>query len=158
MTALFFAAVLAVQQPDLHDADAVARLLASLRAADPAVCALAGRSLTNFGGWGGWGGDDSMVAPMPMPVPMPMPFAGRGGAPFAFGPSPRTRTEMNAGALAAFRAALRDQNHCVRHIAGRVVAREQPTWALAEFTALAKHAEAGFREVGMLGLGEPDRR
>ena len=67
--AVLLTAALAIQQPDLRDAESVGRLLASLRAADPAVCELAGRSLTNFGGM--WDGD--VPAPMPMPMPMPMP-------------------------------------------------------------------------------------
>ena len=102
-----------------------------------------GRAIAHeFGGSGSWGSDDSMSAPMSMPmrVPMPMPFAGRGIAPFASRPGPRMQTQMHAGALATFRAALRDQNHCVRHIAARVVARERPTWAPAEFATLAKDA------------------
>ena len=73
-TAFLLTAALAVQQPDLRDAESVARLLASLRTADPAVCELAGRSLTNFGGW--WNGDLPAPMPMPMPTPMPMPHAG----------------------------------------------------------------------------------
>ena len=75
-TALLLTAVLAVQQPDLQDAESVIRLLASLRTADPSVCELAGRSLTNGGGW--WDGDLPVPMPMPMPTPAPMPWAGRG--------------------------------------------------------------------------------
>ena len=75
-TALLLTAALAIQQPDLGDAESVSRLLASLRAADPAVCELAGRSLTNFGGW--WNGDLPTPMPVPMPTPMPMPHSGGG--------------------------------------------------------------------------------
>ena len=51
MTAVLLAAALAVQHADLRDADSVGRLLTSLRAADPAVCEMAGRTVTNS--WGG---------------------------------------------------------------------------------------------------------
>ena len=156
MTALLLVAVLATQQPDLRDAESVTRLLASLRTAEPAVCELAGRSLTNFGGWNGWDGNDPMPAPMPMPmpVPMPMPFAGRGVGVSAPKIGRLGRNEMDPRALAAYRTALRDQSRCVRRIAARIVARERPAWAAAEFAALAKDAEAGYREIGILGLGE----
>ena len=101
-------------------------------------------------------GDEPMPAPMPMPMPapMPMPLAGRG--PGISGPniSYRNGRALDARVLAAFRTALRDPSRCVRRIAARMVAREAPTWAAAEFGALAKDAEAGFREIGMLGLGE----
>ena len=40
MTVFLLAAVLATQSPDLRDAESVTRFLDSLRAADPAVCAL----------------------------------------------------------------------------------------------------------------------
>jgi hypothetical protein len=40
--------------------------LAQLRAADSTVCELAGRSLTNFGGWGWFDGVDN--PPMPTPT------------------------------------------------------------------------------------------
>src|SRR6478672_2685512 len=115
-------AALAAQQPDLRDADAVNRLLASLRTADPVVCEMAGRTLTNQWGWGAELGDEPMPTPMPtpMPVPMPMPFAGRG--PGISGPhvGPRGGATLDAKVLAVFRAALRDQNRCVGRIAARM--------------------------------------
>ena len=153
MTALFLAAALAAQQPDLRDAGTVNHLLASLRTADAAVCEMAGRTLTNQWGWGGDVGDPPMPAPMPMPVPMPMPFAG--GQLNIAGPSVGRRggNALDAKVVAVFRTALRDQSRCVRRIAARMVAREQPTWAASEFGALAKDADAGIREIGLLGLG-----
>ena len=63
MSVILLAAVLAVQSSDLRDADAVARLLGSLRTADPAVCELAGRSITNYGGWFGLTTEDPAGAP-----------------------------------------------------------------------------------------------
>jgi len=124
MIAVMLAAALATQQPELGSADAVARLLASLKAADPAVCELAGRSLTNGGRWRGGDIDEPMPMPTPTPVPMPMPFAGRGKSVSA--PSPRIRSrsgkEWDPGGLAVFRTALRDQSRCIRRIAARVVA------------------------------------
>lgn len=153
MTAVLLAAALAVHQPELRDADAVVRLLASLRTADPAVCVLAGRALTNVGGWN-WGEDDPMPAPMPMPVPMPMPFGGGGMSVAGPNIGHRSWRNLDATVLAAFRTALRDESHCVRRIAARVVAQAEPAWAAAEFGALAKDAAAGFREIGLLGLGE----
>jgi hypothetical protein len=62
MTAFLLAAALAAQQPELHDASAVNDLLASLRTADPAVCEMAGRTLTNQ--WGLGGGGDLADEPM----------------------------------------------------------------------------------------------
>ena len=56
--------------------------------------------------------------------------------------------------LQAFRGALKDSSRCVRHIAARMVARARPAWAAADFGALAKDADAGLRETGLLGLGE----
>src|SRR5688572_33229330 len=116
MTVFLLAALLAAQQPDLRDAATVTTLLASLRTADPAVCEMAGRTLTNQWGWAGDVGDEPMPAPMPTPMPMPMPFAGRG--PGITGPnvSPRAGTALDAKALAVFRTALRDQSRCVRRI------------------------------------------
>ena len=155
MTALFLAAALAAQQPVLRDAAAVNSLLASLRIADPAVCEMAGRTLTNQWGWGSESGDEPMPEPMqPMPVPMPMPFAS-GGLNIA-GPNVGRRggIALDAKVVAIFRTALRDQSRCVRRIAARMVAREQPTWAASEFGALAKDDDAGLREIGLLGLGE----
>jgi hypothetical protein len=155
MTALLLAAALAAQQPDLRDATAVTTLLASLRAADPAVCEMAGRTLATQWGWGGDLGDEPMPEPMPtpMPVPVPMPFA---GGPGINGPhvSHRTGGRMDAKVLAVFRTALRDQSRCVRRIAARMVAREEPAWAASEFNTLVKDADAGLREIGLLGLGE----
>lgn len=156
MTAVILAAALAAQQPDLRDAGAVNRLLALLRTADPAVCEMAGRTLTNQWGWGGDLTGEPMPEPMPtpMPVPIPMPFAG--GGPGISGPNVSRRAGMasDPSVLAVFRTALRDQSRCVGRIAARVVAREAPTWAAAEFGALAKDADAGLREIGLLGLGE----
>ena len=158
MTAIFLAAAMALPQPDIRDADAVTRLLASLRAADPAVCELAGRTLSNQ--WG-WGSDvdlaaEPMPAPMPtpMPVPMPMPFADKGEGPSGPKVGHHARRTLDAKVLAVFRTALRDQSRCVRRIAARVVSREEPTWAATEFGALTKDADAGLREIGLLGLGE----
>ena len=158
MTAVLLAAALAAQQPDLRDAECgqpPARL-----AADRAIrrCARwpGARSRTEWG-WGGDLADEPMPAPMPtpMPVPMPMPFAG--GGPGIAGPERqrhRAGTTLDAKVLAVFRTALRDQSRCVRRIAARMVAREKPTWAASEFGALAKDADAGLREIGLLGLGE----
>jgi HEAT repeat protein len=156
MPAILFAAMLAAQQSDLRNADAVNRLLAALRTADPAVCEMAGRALTNQWGWGANLADEPMRMPMPtpMPVPMPMPFAGGGPGRSGRNVSYRASTSLDARVLAVFRTALRDQNHCVARIAARMVAREEPTWAAGEFGALAKDADAGVREVGLLGLGE----
>ena len=151
-TAVLLTAALAVQQPDLRDAESVARLLASLRTADPAVCELAGRSLTNFGGW--WSGDLPTPMPIPMPTPMPMPHAGGGIDIRSPSLGARGGTELDPQVLQAFRGALKDSSRCVRHIAARMVARARPTWAAAEFGALAKDADAGFRETGLVGLGE----
>src|SRR5262245_10900937 len=105
MKIFLLAAALAVQQPqpaqpaqrpDVRDPNAVTRLLASLRTADPEVCELAGRTLTNQWGWsaGSDFGDEPMPAPMPtpMPVPMPMPFAG--DHPDIPGPKVRHRSGM----------------------------------------------------------------
>ena len=89
MTAVLVAAALAAQQPDLRDATAVNNLLASLRAADPAVCEMAGRTLTNQWGWGGDLTDGPMPAPMPTPMPCRSPAEAR--------PS-RTRTSVIAPA------------------------------------------------------------
>jgi hypothetical protein len=50
---------------------------------------------------------------------------------------------LDAKVLAVFRTALRDQSRCVRRIAARMVAREEPTWAASEFGALAKDADGG---------------
>ena len=55
------------------DSAHMAQLLSQLERADSTVCELAGRSLTNFGGWGR--DDDNSPMPMPMPTPMPMPFS-----------------------------------------------------------------------------------
>ena len=160
MMATLLAAALTTQQPtqeiDILDADAVSRQLASLRAADPAVCEMAGRTLTNQWGWGHDIADEPMPVPMPtpMPVPMPMPFAGSG--PDISGPNvgDRAGRALDAKVLAVFRAALRDQSRCIRRIAARVVAREEPAWAPSEFGALAKEADAGLREIALLGLGQ----
>src|SRR5687767_1580593 len=147
MTALFLAAALATQQPVLRDAGAVNTLLASLRTADPSVCEMAGRTLTNQWSWGGDLSDEPMPEPMPtpMPVPMPMPFAS-GGLRIA-GPNfgHRGAKALDANAVAVFRTALRDESRCVRRIAARMVAREQPSWAASEFAALIKDADAGVR-------------
>jgi hypothetical protein len=150
-TAILLAAALAAQQPDLRDAESVVRLLTSLRNADPAVCELAGRSLTNFGGW--WDGDLPMPAPTPMPMPTPMPRSG-GGIDVRTPPLNRGRSQLDPQALQAFRSALKDSSRCVRHIAARMVARDRPAWAISEFGTLAKDANAGLRETGLLGLGE----
>ena len=80
MITILLAAALAAQQPELRDVAAVSQLLGSLRTADPAVCEMAGRTLTNQWGWGGDFSDEAMPSPMPRPVPMPMPVAGRGQA------------------------------------------------------------------------------
>ena len=159
-TTLLLAVTIAVaaQAPDLRSADSATRLLASLRTADPAVCELAGRNLANSWGWG-WSsdaGDLPMAAPMPtpMPVPIPMPF---GGATSISSPNLTGATRagaLDAAVLAVFRAALRDQSRCVRRIAARVVAREEPSWAVADFTALVKDSDPGMRETALLGLGE----
>jgi hypothetical protein len=77
MTALLLAAALAARQPDIRDAEAVNRLLASLRTADSAVCELDGRTIGNSWGWGSDADLADEPMPTPMPVPMPMPFADR---------------------------------------------------------------------------------
>src|SRR5688572_29473973 len=108
ITSIFIAAALAAQQPDPRDAGAITNLLASLRAADPAVCEMVGRTLANHLGWGGDLGDVPMPAPMPMPMPVPMPFGGPGIS----GPnlSGRADTALDPKVLAVLRAALRDQS------------------------------------------------
>ena len=92
--------------------------------------------------------------PTPMPVPMPMPFGGGGAGSSGPKVSHRVNRALDAKVLAVFRTALRDQSRCVRRIAARMVAREEPAWAASEFSALAKDADAGLREIGLLGLGE----
>ncbi len=149
-TALLLTAALAVQQPDLQDAESVIRLLASLRSAEPAVCELAGRSLTNYGGW--WDGD--LPVPMPMPTPTPMPWAGGGVHVRVPSIGSRGGADMDARVLEAYRGALKDSSRCIRHIAARMVARARPAWAAADFGRLAKAPDAGLRETGLLGLGE----
>ncbi len=138
----------AMQQPLTRDSAAVARLFTSLRGADSAVCELAGRALTNFGGWWGANGD------LPMPMPMPMPFADGG---IHVNPSIHGvgwHKKADAVALGAFRVGLRDPSRCVRHIAARVLGDAKPPWAYQTFTAMSKDADAGLRETGILGLGE----
>ena len=66
----------------------------------------------------------------------------------------RAGVALDPKVLAVFRTALRDQSRCVRRIAARMVAREKPAWAASEFGTLAKDADAGLREIGLLGLGE----
>jgi hypothetical protein len=57
MILALLAVAVTTQAPHLRDSASVAQLLASLRTADVAVCELAGRALTNFGGWWGKTGD-----------------------------------------------------------------------------------------------------
>ena len=154
ISAVLLAAALSFQQPDLRDVESVNKLLASLRAADPAVCELAGRSLTNYGGF--WDSDVPMPQPMPMPMPTPTPMPRAGGGIDI--PSPHVgrlgRNELDPQVLQAFRSALKDPSRCIRNIAARMVARAKPAWAAAEFGGLVKQADAGLRETGLLGLGE----
>ncbi len=156
MIVAVLAFAVAMQQPLTRDSAAVARLFTSLRGADSAVCELAGRALTNFGGWWGANGDlpMPMPMPMPMPIPMPMPFADGG---IHVNPSIHGvgwRRKADAVALGAFRLGLRDSSRCVRHIAARVLGNAKPPWAYQTFTSMAKDSDAGFRETGILGLGE----
>src|SRR5262245_17380183 len=153
MTALFIAAALVVQQPDLRSAESVTPLLAALRSADPAVCDLAGRSLTN--GWG-WSGDPDvpMPTPMPTPTPTPTPMPRAGGLDVRLPRlGVRGARDLDPQVLAVFRSALKDPNRCVRSIAARMVARARPSWAATDLSALAKDASPDLRETGLLGLG-----
>lgn len=126
---LLLTALVSIQESEPRDSAQVARLLVSLRAADSTVCELAGRALTNFGGFWNIESDLPMPMPMPipMPIPMPMPFGGPG-----IQVNPRIHglgrgAEQNPATLGAFRAALRDPSRCVRHIAARVVGRRRST-------------------------------
>ena len=104
------------------------RLLASLRTADSTVCELAGRAITNFGGFWNWESDPPMPMPMPMPTPMPMPF----GPGISVGPrihGGHWGKLSDPGTLAVFRGAVRDQNRCVRQLSARVIGNSRPAWA-----------------------------
>ena len=155
MILALLAVAVITQAPQLRDSASVARLLASLRTSDAAVCELAGRALTNFGGW--WGSDDDL--PMPMPMPIPMPFAGGGIEIHTPEIGPMWGGETDPKVLGAFRVALRDQSRCVRQIAARMVGRSRPAWASPSFTSMLTEAAPGLRETGLKGLGEiEDRR
>ena len=123
------AAALAAEQPELRDAESVTRLLASLRTADPAVCELAARTLTNGWGWAN-GGEVVMPTPTPMPMPTPTPMPRAGGVSLAApGIGMRGQRDVAPEVLGIFRTTLKDPNRCVRSLAARIVARARPAWA-----------------------------
>jgi len=107
MTGFLLLAALAAQQLTFRDAAAVNAQLAALRTADPAVCEMAGRTLTNQWGWGGDPADEPAPMPTPMPVPMPMPFAAAGAGVSGLNVRHRAAPALDAKVLAVFRAAPR---------------------------------------------------
>src|SRR5881409_2839490 len=107
------------------DSSAVARVLALLKTSDSTVCDLAGQAISNSWGFPGEPRLLPTPMPMPMPTPMPMPMAMRMGIRVphihvhVHHPGDWRREE--ATMLGAFRAVLRDDSRCVRHIAARVL-------------------------------------
>jgi HEAT repeats/HEAT repeat len=144
--------LLAVQTPVALDSATAARVLSQLRASDSTICALAGQALTNYGGFWGWNySEPGMALPRPMPTPMPMPGGGGGG--IHVGMFDKTH-DVDPGVLRAFRAFIRDDNRCVRHIAARVLGRHGGSTAYDLFVTLLRDARPDLRETGALGLGE----
>src|SRR3989442_10148047 len=134
------------------DSATVTRVLNQLKASDSSVCALAGKALTNYGGfWGHRFADRGMPMHQPMPTPMPMP--GGGGDGFHVNMHENTR-DMDPAVLRAFRAVIRDDNRCVRNIAARVLGNRGGSGSYNLFIGMLKDARADFRETGALGLGE----
>jgi len=144
------------------DSSAVARVLALLKTSDSTVCDLAGQAISNSWGFPGEPRLLPTPMPMPMPTPIPMPMAMRMGIRV-----PHVRVHVRHGPAwyggdavvsGAFRAVLRDDNHCVRNIAARVLGRARSPASYDAFLALLEDASPGPRETGALGLGELDDR
>src|SRR3989441_3250835 len=161
---LLTATGLAAQQPPSAplDSGAVARVLALLKTSDSTVCELAGQAISNSWGFPWEPRLFPTPMPMPMPTPMPMPMARRMGIRVphvhVHVHHPGDWRREDATVLGAFRAVLRDDSRCVRHIAARVLGRARSPGSYDAFLALLREASPGLRETGALGLGELEDR
>ena len=121
------------------DTAAVARLLGAVRGASPLYCEMATRNVDMHGSWSRWGpmgGDpletDSASAAMLSWI---------------------QRKHNDPAVVPRLRAALRDDDACVRRIAGSFLARVEHPSAMAALLTALDDAKAETREVAAVGLG-----
>src|SRR5258706_16466380 len=91
--------------------------------------------------------------PMPPPMPTPMPMPGGGGGGFHVNMHENTHG-MDPAVLRAFRAGIRDDNRCVRNIAGRGLGNHGGSEGYSLFPGMLKEARPRFPENGALGRGQ----
>jgi hypothetical protein len=121
------------------DTAAVARLLVAVRGAPPLYCEMATRNVDMHGSWSRWGpmgGDpletDSASAAMLSWI---------------------QRTHNDPAVVPRLRVALRDDDACVRRIAGSFLARVEHPTAVSALLAALDDAKAETREVAAYGVG-----
>jgi HEAT repeat protein len=124
------------------DTASVARLLQSVRGADPLFCELVTRSVDTHGWWSRWGPLSSD----------PLQVDSASGALIAW----IQREHNDPAVVPRLRSALRDQDACVRRVAGSFLGRVEHASATAALVAALDDASADTRYVATLGLGLSD--
>jgi hypothetical protein len=121
------------------DTAAVARLLVAVRGAPPLYCEMATRNVDMHGSWSRWGpmgGDpletDSASAAMLSWI---------------------QRAHNDPAVVPRLRAALHDDDACVRRVAGSFLARVEHSSATGALLSALDDAKAETREVAAVGLG-----
>jgi hypothetical protein len=124
------------------DTASVARLLQSVRGADPLFCELVTRSVDMHGWWSRWGPLSSN----------PLEIDSSSAALIAW----IQREHKDPAVVPRLRSALRDQDACVRRVAGSFLGRVEHPSASAALVAALDDASAETRYVAALGLGLSD--
>jgi hypothetical protein len=121
------------------DTAAVSRLLRVARGADPLVCEMSVRAVDMHGSWMNWGSI--------------------GGAPLIVDSASSAlldwvqRSHNDPNLVAPLRAAIRDDDVCVRRVAGSLLSRVRHPSATSAMIDALNDARPGTREVAAFGLG-----
>ena len=135
------------QTPELQaivrdDTASVARLLQAVRGSDPFLCELATRQVDQHGWWSNWG---------PLGA-NPLELDSTSAAMVAW----IQRKHNDPSVVPRLRAGMRDQDACVRRVAGSFLGRVDHSSAIAALLAALDDENAETRNVAALGLGLGD--
>lgn len=122
-----------------EDTEAVMRLMAVVRGANPLVCEMAVRNADMHGRWGFWGTMGGEPLEMDSTAAALLDWV--------------QRSHNDPALVAPLRTGLRDADACVRRVASSLLARVNHSSANRALAEALTDAQAGTREVAAFGLG-----
>jgi len=131
--------VAAPQRPVADDTGSLGRLLRAVRNSDPLLCELAVRSVDNHGWWSRWGPIESDPLETDTTAARLIRWI--------------QTNHDDPRLVPPLRAALRDNDRCVRRVAGSFLGRIDHPDATSALLAALDDADADTRAIAALGLG-----